>query len=730
MTPTPENQAAAERALVIGTRELGFFNQGDHNPPADLDQAERAFRVALKNDPKMCDAWLGLAMVAMMRHRGTPAALADREIITNIYNNRNRFGDDQRRIGLTPPSIGFTGLYAAGRLNLPIAIPWDASLAYASIQAQGKKFDAAESLIRQVQTAAARTPSKQYADYLLGNLYFDTERWPKVLDALNASDWAPGPMEDFVHYMVGTACARLGLLTEAARRLDALGANSDGNAYNNALLERGYIFRITGDEPRALAHFEALRTHSDQRLSAEAGLALADPRRRPSVVTEEIIAARTDPWDPATQDTDGTEALVAKRKEVLTKAEAKLEKQVGIPTVKREVLKLKATVAGNLTRLDLGYEETERTHHMAFKGAPGTGKTTIARIVASIFFGLGILKKGHVVEAKRRDFVAENLGGTAIKTNALIDRALDGVLFITEAYTLIQTGLSGGDAFGKEALDTLLDRMEDDRHRLVVIIDGYIEEIDRFLSANDGLTSRISRQIIFPSYAPLELCEIARRQAAGMGKKKNEEGLDDTGFVLEPQAHELLAAVCTFLAKHETTSDSGGNGPLRTRRILDVVGNARFTRTVVEDTISEQLFRLGETLQSASDEEVTRLTEADIMNGLNAVLPAEHHGALALPGVRVKAGLSQHQLANLLGVNHETISAWESGDSAPAHEEVTEYARALGISLTELGDALDAAAGMQKQTVDLSAIATDILRAEIERREQSEAATAEPELVN
>lgn len=721
----------AERALVIGARELGFFNAGDHNPTADLEKADRAFRVALQNDPAMCDAWLGLAMVAAMRYRGTPKALADREIITNIYNNRHRFGDDQRRIGLTPPTIGFTGLYSAGNLNLPLVVPIDASLAYASILAHGKNFDAAESLIQKVQAAAADTPSKLYADYLLGNLYFDTERWPKVLEALNANDWPPGPMTDFVHYMVGTACARLGLFTEAARRLDALDEDSDGNAYNSALLERGYIYRVTGNEPRALAVFEALRTHSDQRLSAEAGLALADPRRRPAVVTEEIIAGRTDPWDPATQDTDGTALLAAKRQQVLAQAEAKLERQVGIPTVKREVLKLKATVSGNLTRLDLGYEETKRTHHMAFKGAPGTGKTTIARIVADIFFGLGILKKGHVIEAKRRDFVAENLGGTAIKTNELIDKALDGVLFITEAYTLIQTGLSGGDAFGKEALDTLLDRMEDDRHRLIVIIDGYAYEIDRFLSANDGLTSRISRQIIFPSYTPFDLREIATRQAAGMGRKKDAKDPDEGGFVLDPRAQDLLVAVCTFLANHETTTDNGGNGPLRTRRILDVVGNARFTRTVVEDSIAEQLFRLGDSLKSATEQEVALLTELDVMHGLNSVLPAEHHGALALPALRVKAGLSQLELAHSLGVNQETIGGWESGESAPDPEEAVKYARSLNISPTELIEALDSAAGMQKQTVDLSTIATEILKAEIARREQYESASAtEPQLVS
>ena len=145
------------------------------------------------------------------------------------------------------------------------------------------------------------------------------------------------------------------------------------------------------------------------------------------------------------------------------------------------------------------------SYHCVFTGNPGTGKTTVARIVASIYKELGVLKEGHLIETDRSGLVAEYVGQTAVKTNKIIDSALDGVLFIDEAYTLAEGGSSD---YGSEAIATLLKRMEDDRDRLVVIIAGYTKNMKQFIDSNPGLQSRFTRYIEFPDYSAEDLMRI------------------------------------------------------------------------------------------------------------------------------------------------------------------------------------------------------------------------------
>jgi SpoVK/Ycf46/Vps4 family AAA+-type ATPase len=146
---------------------------------------------------------------------------------------------------------------------------------------------------------------------------------------------------------------------------------------------------------------------------------------------------------------------------------------------------------------------------MVFEGNPGTGKTTVARLVSQIFRAMGILEKGHLVETDRSGLVAEYAGQTAPKTNQRVDDALGGVLFIDEAYSLVAS--EGDDAFGREAIQTLLKRMEDDRDRLVVVLAGYPEPIRRLLRTNPGLSSRFNRTLTFADYGTRQLCEIFER---------------------------------------------------------------------------------------------------------------------------------------------------------------------------------------------------------------------------
>ena len=234
---------------------------------------------------------------------------------------------------------------------------------------------------------------------------------------------------------------------------------------------------------------------------------------------------------------------------------------IGLTSVKEEITKLYNFIKIQQVRKDKGLKTPEISYHCVFTGNPGTGKTTVARIMASIYKELGILKKGHLVETDRSGLVAEYVGQTAVKTNKIIDSALDGVLFIDEAYSLVQ---GAKEDFGQEAISTLLKRMEDDRNRLVVILAGYGSEMKAFIDSNPGLQSRFNRYIHFPDYDADELKQIFLLNA-----KKNQYSLDD----------EALAELEKLMSSSIAHKDKN-------------FGNARFVRNLFEKSIQNQAMRL------------------------------------------------------------------------------------------------------------------------------------------
>jgi len=190
----------------------------------------------------------------------------------------------------------------------------------------------------------------------------------------------------------------------------------------------------------------------------------------------------------------------------LAEAREKLDHLIGLDAVKDQIQTLTNFLKMERQREAAGLPTTRPSLHMAYVGNPGTGKTTVARIVADIYGALGILTKGHLVETDRSGLVAEYAGQTGPKTNAKIDEALDGVLFIDEAYTLIDE--NGQDQYGREAVQTLLKRMEDQRDRLVVILAGYPVEMQKMIRSNPGLSSRVGTTMTFDDYPPEALCRI------------------------------------------------------------------------------------------------------------------------------------------------------------------------------------------------------------------------------
>ncbi|MGV9381752.1 AAA family ATPase [Nonomuraea sp. NPDC003707] len=277
----------------------------------------------------------------------------------------------------------------------------------------------------------------------------------------------------------------------------------------------------------------------------------------------------------------------------LEEALADLDRMAGLAPVKRQVHAIAAQLQMARMRQERGLPTPPQMRHFVFVGPPGTGKTTVARVIGRIFAALGLLARPDVVEAHRADLVGQHLGATAIKTNELVDRALGGVLFIDEAYSLVNPGYQGGDAFGAEAVQTLLKRAEDDRDRLVIVLAGYEREMDAFLSTNPGLASRFNQRVGFPSYSPQELSEIAVLLAGKAGDTFDEEALRDLD--------DVFAWVCE-------------------ERLIDGLGNGRFARSLFERAAMRRDVRLAAHASrggSASSADLTTITSEDVRTAVD-----------------------------------------------------------------------------------------------------------------
>lgn len=493
-------------------------------------------------DDTACDAWVGRIRCG------------DRERATmfRAWFSRTNFGQLAGAAEMSMNSLGtrvpIGGMF--GDITYPVNSPLAITMGFAVSEAAEGNFADAMEAIEDVPAAGA----EHLIAWVKAVIYAAAQRWTDVIEEVRAAAaWPDKFLAAAAGVAHGVAAANLGLFTEAERRLTEANASPAGEACNQAIAWfLAMTYRSQGNEEGALALLEWLQaSHPTPTVTA----ALRDPAYRLQTTTAEQISARRDPWDP-----DSAEADTSVRDQLLSDAQAELDRQIGLSRVKEQIERYRAATQMAKVRAARGMKVAQASKHMIFTGPPGTGKTTIARVVANILAGLGVIAEPKLVETSRKDFVAEYEGQSAVKTARTIDRAMGGVLFIDEAYTLVQERDGRADPFGTEALDTLLARMENDRDRLVVIIAGYSNDIDRLLETNDGLRSRFSTRIEFDTYSPHEIVEIAEVIAAG------------TDSSLSADAADKVLEAATLL------SQSNANG----KPALDVAGNGRYARQLVE----------------------------------------------------------------------------------------------------------------------------------------------------
>ncbi|KUI16296.1 type VII secretion AAA-ATPase EccA [Mycobacterium lehmannii] len=579
-------------------RALGLSVHDRRRPP-DPVAARSGFTELTRIAREQCDAWTGLAAAGDTSAR----------VLEAIWQTVATAGVLQRHVQLAEGDLAFTydtGLY----LKFSASTPDDFQLAYAVTLCDAGDYVGADELVEPLIT---RRPSWLDARWVRIAMYYRAERWSDVVRLITPIVNDTRLDETYAHaarVALGTSLARLGMYAPALSYLEDPSGPVDVAAVDGTLV-KALCLRAQGEELDAadvLAELYAANPENEQ-----VEIALSDTSYGILTTTAARIEGRSDPWDPATEPSESEfvdPGAKERKAHLLLEAEAELAEFIGLEEVKYQVARLKSSVAMAIRRQERGLTVAQRTNHLVFAGPPGTGKTTIARVVAKIYCGLGILKKETVREVHRADLIGQHIGETEAKTNAIIDSALDGVLFLDEAYALVSTGAKND--FGLVAIDTLLARMENDRERLVVIVAGYRKDLDAFLDTNEGLRSRFTRSIEFPSYTPHELVEIAVR----MAEKRDS--------IFEPAALAHMETLFGQLAA-ATTPDATGVE----RRNLDIAGNGRFVRNLVERSEEEREYRLDHSdSEDFTDDELMTITDEDVtksaiplLRGLGLTVP-------------------------------------------------------------------------------------------------------------
>ncbi|MDP5316624.1 AAA family ATPase [Streptomyces poriferorum] len=576
------SRGSVRKAEQAWSQAMALMQRGDSAG------AGAQFALATTHDPSAADAWLGLHATGQRQEEALDAML----------RSSGNFGALRTKFGLPLRSTFQIGHYVTFRLENAR----DLWLAAMSSLLDKKRVDEAWAGLSSAQLDCDETK------FVCTRYAFVKEDWALVLRF--ATGIGDAFLYDEAQLYVGAALFAQGVYHEALNVLAPLPRKLETGSRFDAETKyfMGRSLEELGRQEEALKRYQyAFRCSPglfdvDVRARARPAPAASPAPRAADLVpprpAEPAQPAAPTPTVPAPAPapapaggptppggTDSAQPDAEARARLLAEAQKSLDGMIGLEPVKRQVLTLIAQLRMAALREEQGLPGGARPRHFVFAGPPGTGKTTVARIIGKVFAGLGLLSSGHVIEAQRVDLVGQHLGSTAIKTSKVIDSALNGVLFIDEAYALSNSGYSGGDAFGDEALQVLLKRAEDDRDRLVVVLAGYREEMAGLLAANPGLVSRFTTRVDFPSYSAQELVLIARAVLASQGDEPDEGAV------------EVLGTFCSAIV-------DGG--------MADTVGNARFARELCQKASAQRDLRLYATHADSTPtraEMVTVLTE-------------------------------------------------------------------------------------------------------------------------
>ncbi|WP_372406319.1 AAA family ATPase [Streptomyces luteireticuli] len=602
--------------------DLAWLRGVDACTMGAYDRAEEEFRTAVRVDPGMADAWLGLHA---LRAETSTALL-------RMYRHRERFGQQRARHRRALNSWYWLGWWVQPVLETRR----DLLLAHASHWLDGRHVPELDRALAECPPVDA-DPQVRFLHACRAYLVKDWDQLvrhtePLLDDSLLGIEAGLfGGMARVRLEMYGQAepllatalmrCRseqpqRKELRYWLARAHEGTGRSAAALPLYRAVHRVDPTFMDTSARLTAISAGDGLDEHTDLTgplplpgTGPEAGEttdAVADPEERTGDVLTGTGPAPAAPVPPTPAVADGPreKARVPAQPSappvpgpsdpaLLAKALAELERMVGLDPVKRQVRALSAQLRMARLRAGQGLPVQPPKRHFVFSGPSGTGKTTVARILGRVFYALGLLGGDHLVEAQRADLVGEFLGQTAVKANELIDSALGGVLFVDEAYSLSNSGYSKGDAYGDEALQVLLKRAEDNRDRLVVILAGYPEGMDRLLAANPGLGSRFTTRVDFPSYRPLELTAIGGVLAGENGDAWDEEALDE------------LRSISSHVVAQGW---------------IDELGNGRFLRTLYEKSCAYRDLRLSGYPGTPTRNDLATLRLPDLMQAYGEVL--------------------------------------------------------------------------------------------------------------